>query len=289
MNALQANGRRIFFFGALGGLLFGYDTGVISGAMLFITEDFGYRRSCRARWSLRLLLGAMLGAAFAGPLSDRLGRRKLIILAAITFTVGALRRRRRPERGVLIAARFIIGLAVGSAALVVPLYLSEIAPTEIRGAIALAEPADDRDRHPGGLHRQRDPRLVRRLAADARPRRGSVAGPARRHAASCRRRRATWCSGRGGGRRTRCSRRHAGGDESPKSEIEEIREVEQEESGNGLRGCLRRAVGAPRAARRDRAGRASSSWSGSTRSSTTRRPRSPTSASGTRARSTRTS
>jgi MFS family permease len=78
----------------------------------------------------------MVGAACAGRLSDRLGRRKLIIIAAIIFTAGSLLAAPAPTVGVLIAARFIIGLAVGSAALVVPLYLSEIAPTNVRGAIA---------------------------------------------------------------------------------------------------------------------------------------------------------
>ena len=78
----------------------------------------------------------MVGAACAGRLSDRLGRRKLIIIAAVVFTAGAILAALAPSVAVLVAARFIIGLAVGSAALVVPLYLSEIAPTEIRGAIA---------------------------------------------------------------------------------------------------------------------------------------------------------
>jgi sugar porter (SP) family MFS transporter len=135
MDALQVNGRKIFFFGALGGLLFGYDTGVISGAILFITDDFGLSPFMQGAVVAGLLLGAMLGAAFAGPMSDRLGRRRLIMIAAVTFTVGALGAAAAPSAGALVAARFVIGLAVGSAALVVPLYLSEIAPTEIRGAI----------------------------------------------------------------------------------------------------------------------------------------------------------
>ena len=78
----------------------------------------------------------MAGAALAGPLSERLGRKPLIVVAGVTFTVGALVAATAPSTGVLIGARFVIGLAVGSAALVVPLYLSEIAPTEIRGAIS---------------------------------------------------------------------------------------------------------------------------------------------------------
>jgi MFS transporter, SP family, sugar:H+ symporter len=136
MEALRPSGRMVYFFGALGGLLFGYDTGVISGALLFIPDDFKLTPFLQGAIVAALLLGAMVGAAFAGRLSDRLGRKKLIIGAAIVFTGGALLAALAPSVGVLIAARFILGLAVGSAALVVPLYLSEIAPTEIRGAIA---------------------------------------------------------------------------------------------------------------------------------------------------------
>jgi sugar porter (SP) family MFS transporter len=125
----------IYFFGALGGVLFGYDTGVISGALLFIPNDFKLTPFLQGAIVAGLLLGAMIGAAFAGRLSDRLGRRRLIIMAAVVFTGGALLAAFAPTVWVLIAARVIIGLAVGSAALVVPLYLSEIAPTEVRGAI----------------------------------------------------------------------------------------------------------------------------------------------------------
>jgi MFS transporter, SP family, sugar:H+ symporter len=131
----MTSSRRIYFFGALGGLLFGYDTGVISGALLFITKDFELSPFLEGAVVASLLLGAMLGAALAGPLSDRLGRRRLIISAAVIFAAGAILAAAAPSVGVLVAARFILGIAVGCAALVVPLYLSEIAPTEIRGAI----------------------------------------------------------------------------------------------------------------------------------------------------------
>jgi MFS transporter, SP family, sugar:H+ symporter len=136
MEALKPSGRSIYFFGALGGLLFGYDTGVISGALLFIPDDFKLTPFLQGAIVASLLLGAMIGAAAAGRLADRFGRRNVIITAAIIFTVGALLAALAPSVGVLIAARFIIGLAVGSAALVVPLYLAEIAPTEVRGAVA---------------------------------------------------------------------------------------------------------------------------------------------------------
>src|SRR5688500_8017006 len=132
---MRGNGR-IYFFGALGGLLFGYDTGVISGAILFIKEDFDLSPFLEGAVVASLLLGAMLGAALAGPLSDRLGRRRLIIAAGVVFALGALAAAAAPTTGVLLAARFVLGVAVGCAALVVPLYLSEIAPTAIRGAVA---------------------------------------------------------------------------------------------------------------------------------------------------------
>jgi SP family sugar:H+ symporter-like MFS transporter len=132
----SVSGRKIYFFGALGGLLFGYDTGVISGAILFITKDFDTTPFVEGAIVAGLLLGAMIGAAAAGRLSDRLGRRRLILIAAVVFAVGAIGAAAAPSAGVLIAFRFVLGLAVGSAALVVPLYLSEIAPTKIRGAIS---------------------------------------------------------------------------------------------------------------------------------------------------------
>ena len=136
MKALRPTGRTIYFFGALGGLLFGYDTGVISGALLFIPNSFKLTSFTKGAVVAGLLLGAMIGAALAGRLADRMGRRRLIIIAAVVFTGGAILAAVAPSVTVLIIARVIIGLAVGSAALVVPLYLAEIAPTEVRGSIA---------------------------------------------------------------------------------------------------------------------------------------------------------
>src|SRR5215210_891108 len=115
----------IYFFGALGGMLFGYDTGVISGAILFISEDLGLTPALEGLVVASLLLGAAIGAACAGPLSDRLGRRNLILIAAVTFTVGAIGAALAPNVAVLVLFRVVLGLAVGAAALIVPLYLSE--------------------------------------------------------------------------------------------------------------------------------------------------------------------
>src|SRR5215218_9258504 len=141
-NATSAAGRfgggnmPVYFFGSLGGLLFGYDTGVISGAILFITEELGLTPFLEGLVVASLLLGAAVGAASAGPLSDRLGRRNIIIIAAILFSIGAFGAALAPNVGILVLFRIVLGLAVGAAALTVPLYLSEIAPTQIRGAIS---------------------------------------------------------------------------------------------------------------------------------------------------------
>jgi len=78
----------------------------------------------------------MAGAGVAGPLSDRLGRRRIILIAAIVFSVGAIGAALAPNVGVLVLFRIVLGVAVGAAALIVPLYLSEVAPTEIRGAVS---------------------------------------------------------------------------------------------------------------------------------------------------------
>ncbi|MBV9453494.1 MAG: sugar porter family MFS transporter, partial [Rubrobacter sp.] len=141
-NATSAAGRfgggnkPIYFFGSLGGLLFGYDTGVISGALLFINKEFGLTPFLEGLVVASLLLGAAVGAASAGPLSDRLGRRNIIIIAAILFSIGAIGAALAPSVGMLVLFRVVLGFGVGAAALTVPLYLSEIAPTHIRGAIS---------------------------------------------------------------------------------------------------------------------------------------------------------
>src|SRR3712207_63957 len=121
---------------ATGGLLFGYDTGVISGALLFIREDFAPLSDLVQGIIVSfLLVGCVVGALSGGPISDRFGRRSTALLAAIIFAVGALAAAFAPSAGFLIFARFLLGLGVGIASLVVPLYIAEIAPPDIRGAL----------------------------------------------------------------------------------------------------------------------------------------------------------
>jgi MFS transporter, SP family, galactose:H+ symporter len=120
---------------ALGGLLFGYDTGVISGAILFVKKDFGLSSTVEEIVVSAVLVGALIGAAAGGALADRIGRRKTIIIAAVIFAFGALGTALSPNVEILVVGRIIVGLAIGIASFTAPLYLSEIAPEQIRGRL----------------------------------------------------------------------------------------------------------------------------------------------------------
>jgi sugar porter (SP) family MFS transporter len=121
---------------ALGGLLFGYDTGVVSGALLFLKSDFGGLSSFQQELVTSLLLvGAAVGALVAGRVADAIGRRLAIVITASVFIVGVLLAAMTPAYWLLIVARFVIGLAVGSSSMVVPLYIGEVAPPRLRGAL----------------------------------------------------------------------------------------------------------------------------------------------------------
>ncbi|MFF9314238.1 sugar porter family MFS transporter [Streptomyces sp. NPDC014748] len=123
---------------AIGGFLFGYDTGVVSGALLFITRDFGLTAAQQGSIVSVLLIGAMVGALSAGRVADRLGRRRTLALEGAVFVVGTLVAVSADGYGMLLLARVVLGLAVGGASATVPVYLSEIAPAEIRGRILSA-------------------------------------------------------------------------------------------------------------------------------------------------------
>jgi sugar porter (SP) family MFS transporter len=126
----------IYFFGALGGLLFGYDTGVISGALIFIKEDLGLTPFMEGLVVSGVLIGALAGAAFGGTLADRIGRKKLIIWLGALFSIGAIGTGLSPNVESLVLFRIVLGVAVGGASAIVPLYLSEMAPAAIRGRVA---------------------------------------------------------------------------------------------------------------------------------------------------------
>ncbi|MEV6773823.1 sugar porter family MFS transporter [Nocardia sp. NPDC051030] len=126
----------LYFFGALGGILFGYDLGVISGVLLFIKPLWHLGSVAQGVVGGCLAAGAILGAAFAGRITDRWGRRRSIMVAAAVFTVGVVGCTIAPNFGMLVVARFITGIAVGCSSATVPTYLSELAPTRVRGALS---------------------------------------------------------------------------------------------------------------------------------------------------------
>ncbi len=122
-------------FGALGGFLFGYDIGVIGGALLFIRQEMGLTPFIQGVVVSALLVGAMIGAAISGHLNDRFGPRRLLMTAGLVLTIGALAAACATGATMLALCRIVIGLGVGAASVQVPIYLSEMAPTRIRGAL----------------------------------------------------------------------------------------------------------------------------------------------------------
>uniref|UniRef100_A0A0C9RVJ6 TSA: Wollemia nobilis Ref_Wollemi_Transcript_10854_2744 transcribed RNA sequence n=1 Tax=Wollemia nobilis TaxID=56998 RepID=A0A0C9RVJ6_9CONI len=142
-------GKKVTFFGnayvlgltfaaGIGGLLFGYDTGVISGALLYIKEDFeAVNKSTFLQETIvsMAIFSAIIGAALSGWISDTWGRKKATLIADIFFILGSLAMAGAPDPYVLIAGRFLVGLGVGIASITAPIYIAEASPSEIRGAL----------------------------------------------------------------------------------------------------------------------------------------------------------
>ena len=131
----QMSFRLMVIIAALGGLLFGYDTGVISGALLFIRTEFDLSPTMQGVVAGIALVGAALGAAFAGSLADRFGRRLVLFYTGVVFVVGAVLAALAPTTSTLLAGRVIVGIGIGFASMLTPLYLAEVAPAENRGAL----------------------------------------------------------------------------------------------------------------------------------------------------------
>jgi len=125
----------ICFLGAVAGLLFGLDTGVMSGALHFVAREFALSDAMQERVMGALMLGAAAGALFAGWLSYCIGRKYSLLVAAVLFIIGSIFCAVTPNVEILIASRVLLGIAVGVASYAAPLYLSEIAPGKIRGSV----------------------------------------------------------------------------------------------------------------------------------------------------------
>lgn len=127
--------RTVTIVSTLGGLLFGYDTGVINGALPYMQEDLGLTPLTEGLVTSSLLFGAAFGAIFGGRLADRRGRRKTIIALAVVFLIGTLACTLAPNTAVMVIGRLVLGLAVGGASVTVPVYLAEMSPRAMRGRI----------------------------------------------------------------------------------------------------------------------------------------------------------
>jgi MFS family permease len=119
---------------ALGGLLFGYDTAVISGAIGFLQEHFRLDPRFETGWATACaLLGCALGAGLAGLLSDRFGRKRMLVAAAVLFLVSSVGTAFPPDFFWFVVFRLVAGLAVGAASITSPMYIAEVSPAGIRG------------------------------------------------------------------------------------------------------------------------------------------------------------
>ncbi|GEO46941.1 sugar porter family MFS transporter [Companilactobacillus kimchii] len=130
----------IYFFGSFGGILFGYDIGVMTGALPFLQHDWNLQNSAGVvGWiTSAVMFGAIFGGVLAGNWSDKLGRRKMILISSLVFALGSVLSGISPNNGqyYLIVVRIFLGLAVGASSALVPAYMSEMAPANLRGRLS---------------------------------------------------------------------------------------------------------------------------------------------------------
>jgi len=120
---------------AIGGFLFGYDTGVISGAILYIKQEYALSIIQEELIISMVSLGAILGAISGGPLCDRLGRKKIVLSSSLIFIISAIGLSLAGSVNGLIGWRFLVGFAIGVSSATAPLYIAELSPRHIRGGL----------------------------------------------------------------------------------------------------------------------------------------------------------
>lgn len=126
---------RISSIAALGGVLYGYDMGIIAAAAIFVKRSFGITTFVEELVVSVVLIGAMAGAMAGGAIADRIGRRATLVWAGIVFIVGSVLAPLSPNVATLIVARMIIGIGIGFTSVTAPVYVSELAPPQSRGML----------------------------------------------------------------------------------------------------------------------------------------------------------
>jgi sugar porter (SP) family MFS transporter len=131
----QAFIRRVSFIAGLGGILYGFDMGVIAAALVYVRDSFHLSTWMQEVLVIAVLIGVMIGALVGGTIADRIGRRKTLVWGAILFIAGSVIAPLSPNVYVLFVARALLGIAVGFTSVTAPVYVSELAPPQSRGML----------------------------------------------------------------------------------------------------------------------------------------------------------
>jgi sugar porter (SP) family MFS transporter len=131
----QAFIRRVSFIAGLGGILYGFDMGVIAAALIYVRDSFHLSTVMQEVLVIAVLVGVMIGALVGGTIADRIGRRKTLIWGAVLFILGSILAPLSPNVYVLFVARGLLGIAVGFTSVTAPVYVSELAPPQSRGML----------------------------------------------------------------------------------------------------------------------------------------------------------
>lgn len=131
----QAFIRRVSFIAGLGGILYGFDMGVIAAALIYVRDAFHLSTWMQEVLVIAVLIGVMIGALIGGTVADRVGRRKTLVWGGILFIAGSILAPLSPNVYVLFIARTLLGIAVGFTSVTAPVYVSELAPPQSRGML----------------------------------------------------------------------------------------------------------------------------------------------------------
>lgn len=126
---------KVSMIAGLGGILYGFDMGIIAAALIFVRTTFSLSTRMEELVVSVVLVGSMAGAAAGGPLADRAGRRTILLWGGILFILGSILAPLSPNAGTLIVARALLGVAIGFTSVTAPVYVSELAPPESRGTL----------------------------------------------------------------------------------------------------------------------------------------------------------